>query len=398
MNDIFPSIQQIEKAMHGGGRVIAKRFRFASEVIAILVNRGWSRSFVPRVFRSLDDRDVGSHRPVSFVEEWAKYRASQAHGTTFVEILRQIGVRLSIIAILERRIYTSLVNTCYTEPQLVDIAIEYLLHRRVPITKRDPLASMTHSFSPDQTSRWFAPPEGTFLENSMTPATLLFHNLPFRCSQRKEYAVETALAALPTHNPDTHALHFHTTSWEGANRIIQTTIKNDRGRICLDFGLEPAFYLSQKIQDALGWGYSLGRGSADNEVAILVFSLPRLSLPAPLRFKHLQGEEWTYITGESRRCRRPYAHTSDRPYYEIPEIRGFDFLYGNMVANVSDIRLYGADPIPHDPPKTQLASKTTRGDIFLQEHLVGCLFFQKHIDVNRGEATARSTNRTRRRR
>lgn len=390
-------MKQIEKAMHGGGksRAIAKQFRFGSEVIAILVMRGWSLPFVTRIFRSLDDRDVGSHIPISFVEEWAKYRASLARGT-FATVLRQIGVRPSIVSILERRIYTPLVNTCYSEPQLVDIAIEYLLRRRVPITKHDPLATMTHPFSPDILCRWFAPPEEIILESSFTPATLLFQNLPFRCSQYEERAVQAALAALPTHNPDTHVLHYHTTSWGGCMSIIEKTINNREGRICLDFGLEPAFYLSQKIQDALGWGYLQGR--TDDKVAILVFSLPKVATDTPLRIKHLRGEEWTRVTGESRRCRRPYAHPSERRYYELPEIRGIDFLYGNMVANVADIHSHGADPIPHDPPKTQLASKTARGDIFLQQHLVGCLFFQKHIAAGRENTTPRSTNRTRRRR
>lgn len=383
-------MQQIEKAMRGGGRVSTKRHTFASEAGAILVERGWSPTFVARAFRSLDDKDVGSHRPRFFVEEWAKHRATAVTGT-FKEILRHIGIRATIVSVLERRIYASLVDTCYSESQLADIAIEYLLRRRVPITSRDPLAHMTHPFHPEIWHRWFAPPEDILLETSMTPSTLLFQNMPFRCSQRKQDAVEAALAALPTHSADTHAFHFHTTSWDGANKIIQGTINNSKGRKCLDFGLEPAFYLSQKIQDALGWGYSLGRGSADNEVAILVFSLPRLSLPSPLRFKHLFGYEWTRVTGEARRCERPRAHIHNS-YYEIPEIRNYDFLYGNMVANVRDMFAYDADPLPHDPPKTQLASKTVRGDLFLQVHLVGCLFFQKYIPSNE----ERNGNRTRR--
>ena len=132
MNRAFINIGQIEKAMRMGGRTLAKRHKIASKVIALLVERGWSYSFVSYVFRSLDDRDVGSCRPPIFAEEWAKYRAYHMQ-TAFTTVLRQIGIRPAIIYILERRIYRNLVNTCYSEPQLVDIAIEYLLHRRVPL-------------------------------------------------------------------------------------------------------------------------------------------------------------------------------------------------------------------------------------------------------------------------
>jgi len=396
MNDIFPSIKEIERAMCGGGgssHGLTKHRRFAYDVIAILVSRGWSSSFVTHAFRFLDDRHVGSHRPLFFVEEWAKFRAYQSHASTFATILRQIGVRPQVISILERRIYTSLVNTCYTEAQLADIAIEYLLRRRVPITSPDPMANVTHPFHPEITHRWYT--LDSILESSTLPTNLVFRNFPFRCSQRKENVVNTLLSTLPltNYNPDTHVLHYHTTSWDGANRILQTAINHSAGRSCLDFGLEPAFYLSQNIKDALGWGYSLGQSRSDHEVAILVFSLPRTGVDTTFRIKHLRGDEWTHITRESRRCRRPLRISRDA-YYEIPEIRNYDFLYGHMVANVEDIHSYDSDPLPHDPPKTQLASKTTRGDMFLQTHIACCIFFQKYIPT--GHTANRRTRKTRR--
>jgi hypothetical protein len=405
MDDWFPTPEQVERAMKGGCRVPSTRHTFARELIALLVERGWSRSSVSHMFRSLDDRYVGTHRASLFVEEWAKFRASRTYSrclqatlaspvsvpleypislhrfssrtsTTFASILREIGIRPSIVAILERRIYAPLVDTCYTEPQLVDAAIEYLLRRRVPITKPDPLALTTHPFRPTVVQTWFSPPEGTFPERSLTPAMTLFQNIPFRCSQELEPILAAALRSLPTHNPATHILHFHTTSWGGATRILKTAISHAYGRPCLDFGLEPVFYLSQKIRDALGWGFSLGQSRAENEVAILVFSLPRAT--PPLRFKHLQGEEWVSLTGESRRCIRPNGHEAN-DYYELPEIENYDYVYGHMVANAFDVHKYGVEPVSHDPPKTQLASKTTQGDMFLHAHLAGCLFFQKHI-------------------
>lgn len=62
-------------------------------------------------------------------------------------------------------------------------------------------------------------------------------------------------------------------------------------------------------------------------------------------------------------------------YDEIPEIREYDFIYGNMAANVN-----GITPMTHDPPKKQLASKTNAGDKYLQEKMIGCIFYQKNID------------------
>jgi hypothetical protein len=393
MEDWFPTPEQIDRAMKGGGRVSTSHQTFARELIDLFVERGWSRVFLRKAFRSLEDRHVGSHRAALFLEEWAKYKASRCLQATPAGVLLEIGIRPSIVAHLERRILAPFIGTCYTDPQLVDVAIEYLLRRRVPITQRDPLAFATHPFRPELTRSWFSPPEGFLTERTTTPATILFQNIPFRCSQAVESIVSAAIAALPGTN--TGSIHFHSTSWEGAINILKNGINHAFGRKCLDFGLEPGFYLSQKIREALGWGYSLGQGPFENEITILIFTLPN-RVPAGIRIQHLKDDEWVYVTRESRRCIRP-SEIRRAAYYEIPMIENNDFLYGNMVANTYNVHKRYEDPMPHEPPKTQLASKTTRGDMFLQEQIVGCLFFQKYIPPSTNNTSNRSTRRTMRR-
>jgi len=135
----------------------------------------------------------------------------------------------------------------------------------------------------------------------------------------------------------------------------------------------------------LDWGYALSE-KFDQEVAILVFSLPD-SFPSTLRVKHLEGEEWSTVTQEARKCIPEPQQIRDRVVPEINSIRRYDFLYGEMVANTEDVFRRGAVPRPHTPPKTQLTSKTRKGDAFLQEHLVGCLFFQKYIPQSSSTTT-----------
>ena len=45
-----------------------------------------------------------------------------------------------------------------------------------------------------------------------------------------------------------------------------------------------------------------------------------------------------------------------------------------MVANVEDIE-YGARPETHKPPKLQLVSKTRKGDQYLQDNIIKCIYF-----------------------
>jgi hypothetical protein len=374
MNDSYPTMEEVAASMHGGGTPVPTRSRhFANRLLPLLVERGWSRRAVTHMFRALSDSYVGTHHLYGFAEEWMKYRADHSTAETPTEVLLEIGIRAPIVRLLDARICIPLANTCYTDAQLVDIAIEYLLRRHVSITAPDPFAHQTHPFQPDHINTWFTLPADEEDEDILRPPAI---NLPFHCSSRKESRVQTFLNTLSVHNSDTHDLHFHTTSWPSVYPILRE-LQHTAGRTCLDFGLHPGFYMSQSLNDALGWGHSLS-ANFDYEVAILVFSLPKL-FPPTLRVKHLEGEEWTTVTQQARRCVRDKARLRTGHIPEIASIRRYDFLFGDMVANVKDMRYHSALPLPHTPPKTQLASKTRRGDLFLQEHIVACLFFQKYI-------------------
>jgi hypothetical protein len=77
---------------------------------------------------------------------------------------------------------------------------------------------------------------------------------------------------------------------------------------------------------------------------------------------------------------------------EMPELAHNDLVGGDMVYNVRQV-VEGELPITHTPPKYQLASKKARGDLFLQDCLVGCIYFQKYMPVLTHRARTRKMTR-----
>jgi hypothetical protein len=374
MEDFYPTMKRVAALMRGGGYVSTSQRSLVAQLQSLLVERGWSRSSVLHMFRTLSDTHIGLYPLFEFAEEWMKYKANLSSKETPTEILLEIGIRPPVLRLLNTRILVPLTNTCYTCPQLVDIAIEYLLRRQVPITLPDPHARQTHPFLPDHTGTWFLLAD----DEGRDTVTLQCINLPFRCSSFKEARARALLNTLPGQTPTTHSFHYHTTKWKSIPSILRE-VDHTMGRTCLDFGLHPGFYMSQTLKDALDWGHALS-GKYEQEIAILVFALPDF-FPPTLRVKHLEGEEWTHVTQEARRCVPHPAQIRDRTVPEIDSIRRYDFLYGEMVANTEDVFRRRALPSTHTPPKTQLTSKSRKGDLFLQDHLVACLFFQKHMPV-----------------
>jgi len=360
----------LEKKQRGGGRTVGihQAQPLKRNLLQKFESFGWDPVFLARTFRNLRDDQVGEWVAWMFVEQWAKQRLSRVpDATRFGESFASIGLLPATARRLER-VCEPLLDSSYTIHQIRDVAIEHLIGKYGPVG----LPTATHIMSPEVVNEWFY--HADLRTNLM--------NIPFKCSVEKSREVEVLLRRLTSHDPATSDLHFHTTSWKGCVSIM-TEIDNKLGRTCLDFGTKPGFYCSQKIEDSLQWGVKLSH-AAYEEVAIIVFSLPK-EFPPTLSVKTLLDDEWRIVTGKSRRC-------SD-PTIELPELRGYDMVFGNMVANANRAH-NGETPVTHRPPKTQLCSKKERGDAFLQERIVGILYFQKHVPRTR--ATRRATRSRRR--
>lgn len=314
---------------------------------------GWNRRFLERTFYNLKDTIIADWPNRLFIEEWAK-QMIQEHDS-IQQSLEYIGIHHRVAQYCET-ICSRLIQSSYSKKHILDIAIEYL------VGKYDPLTSPTTTHYRHRTilNKWFY--------DDILKINIL--NVPAKCSLHLSQQITSFLYKIPNHNPNESNLHFHTTSWRNCLNIL-VEIDNKIGRRCLDFGTKPGFYCSQTIQDSLDFGFKK-RDVFHNEVAIIIFSLPKI-FPNTIALKRLEEKEWESIVRMSRQCLEPNV--------ELSPLRGYDMIFGNMAYNVSDIK-EGITPIPHTPPKTQLCSKKEKGDIFLQEHIIGILFFQKYIPLN----------------
>jgi len=309
----------------------------------------------------MTDRFLPHGNDELYMEDLMKVLAHQRglEGPVY-DSLRALGVR-DYIALKVEYVLEPLEDTCYTDSQLLDIAIEYLTGKYKPITP----PTTTHPIEPSQTNVWI--PYKYYYKS------LFVYNIPHRCNTTQAAQQFTnALRMIPSIMDGQTDIRFHSTSWRSADSIMDA-ISHRAGRECLDFGLKQGFYMSTTPEDCIEWCVY----NADcwgNETAIFIFQIPN-PLPTDIRIKYIEGEEWTVITKESRMCSKPI------PALELRALRGYDLLYGDMVQNTSSTRMGKARPDPHRPPKKQLVGKTEKADEFLHHCLVGCVFFQKYNTI-----------------
>jgi hypothetical protein len=334
--EMYEIMEELQKGGHTTGHSTRRNTTRKIQLFNMFIEKGWDPVFVRIQFRNLDDTMLREWPPNIFIEHWAKlyiryYRLRPTIRTT----LRSLGLTHNKTNEL-LPICRSLLGSSYTNIQIIDVAIEYAMGHYDPI-------------------RW------RYFTTEARKHTSL-HQIRSICSISLEPQLQTLLNAIPKDKESTE-LYFHTTSWASCLSILNG-ISHGIGRECLDFGLYPGFYLSQDICVALDWGSKLNK-TMKNQIGILVFSLPR-RFPDTLKRKHLVGREWKDVTHASRRCKK-------QPL-ELEQLLGYDFVYGNMVGNVGDIE-HGIRPEPHTPAKLQLVSKSAKGDVYLQDHIVKCIYF-----------------------
>jgi len=279
----------------------------------------------------------------------------QGFDTTISQTLLNMGIDMKSAKKAEEAI-GSLYNTCYTNKQLIQIAIQYLMGYYKPLTA----VNRTYYYKPAIINEWILFKKQNFKE-------IPIMNISVPCSITLSSALEQQLTTKFGNNR--HSLFYHTTSWESCLRIM-IELRHTAGHKCMDFGVTSSFYVSDSIQNALDWGEKKDK-KFGHEIATLIFSIPKIK-PNHLRYKVLEGPEWSSAMIKSRKCVKLKIGEKN-----ISEITNYDLIYGDMLANPQPV-VQGADPVAHTPPKKQLASKSDAADKFLQECIVGCLFFKKN--------------------
>ena len=335
--EMYEIFEQLQSGGHSRGRFTRKKTTLKTKLLNQFIQKGWDSDFVRTTFQNLDDKMLREWPPNLFIEKWAKqYIRHYGLQTTIRNTLLSLGLTHKEANELVP-ICRSLLGLSYSHIQIIDIAIEYVLGKYDPI-------------------KW-----AYFIQEAKKDTALI--QIRSICSVSLEPQLHTIVNSIPR-DKETTELYFHTTSWRSSLNILDE-INHGIGRICLDFGLNPGFYLSEDIHVALEWGSRLNR-LMSNQIAIIVFLLPK-RFPDTLRLKTLAGQEWKDVTHTSRRCK-------EKDSRELAQLRGYDFVYGPMVANVEDIE-YGARPETHKPPKLQLVSKTRKGDQYLQDNIIKCIYF-----------------------
>lgn len=333
---MYEIMEELQKGGHTTGRSTRKNTQRKTQLFNMFIEKGWDPVFLRKQFRNLGDTMFKEWSPNMFIEHWAKQYIR------YYGLRRTIQTTLLSLGLTRKKtnelvpMCRSLLGSSYSRVQLIDIAIEYA------VGKYDPI-------------KWIY-----FTREAKKHTSLL--QIRSVCLISLEPQLQTLLNDIPREK-ETTELYFHTTSW-GSCLSILNGISHGIGRECLDFGLRPGFYLSQDIRVALDWGYKKSKFAYD-QIGIIVFCLPK-RFPDTLKRKHLTGREWKDVTYISRKCKK-------QPL-ELEQLSGYDFVYGDMVGNLEDIE-FGIRPEPHTPAKLQLVSKSAKGDVYLQEHIVKCIYF-----------------------
>lgn len=313
-----------------------------------IVELGWNPTFVAVAFSRLDDTLLLEYPSRLFIEDYFKALIRRPNVQLSIkESLLRIGLR-SEVAYAVEPLLEPLQGSSYTDNQILDTAVYYLLEQYSPITE----PHTSHLLRPDTVDEWF----------SHKPNVSVF-NMSQPCSSKAVSAIEEALSFIPV--KPTHKYFFHTTSWKGSLSIMEF-LDRSVGRRCLDFGIYPGFYMSETVLDCLVCGAKKNK-LWGNETAIMIFSVPN-TLPPQISYKELRGHEWSSITRQSRECKERQ---------ELPSIRSTDLLYGDVVGNPIAVEQGVEAPTTHSPPKKQLVSKTDAGDAFIHTCLIGCIYFRK---------------------
>ena len=335
-----------------------RKYNHTTDFIDTLVRLGWRREYVEHTFPNLHDELIMNWPQTLLIDTLFKELIQQqGFHTNIKNSLYDLGLREDICVQLDDMLQP-LLDSSYTYTQVLDNAIEYLLGVYAPLTS----PTTTHPIMAEITNSWI---RHTF-ESRTTPLynmtlSCRSHKVNIQCQKAIKQLQHTILSSDST-------FYFHATSWNGSFHIMDT-IDHTIGRHCLDFGIKPGFYLTPQLTNAIKW-CAKNSMKWSHETAIVIFHIPKTTLDS-LSIKYLDNDnEWSGIVRESRECKQRQ--------YEIKSIRVYDFIYGDMVSNPDAVKHGTEIPKKHNPPKIQLVGRSDRADRFLEQCIVGCIYFQKY--------------------
>lgn len=344
----------------GGNRGVRKRVikikstnKLVQKLKEFMIQKGWRKLYIDKVFGNLSDFEIDYETFEFYMTKFARMWFSSINTELCEETLYQIGLS----KIISRRLYKviePLTDASYTNEQLFDYALEYLLGTFLPISTVD-----TQYFVKDI-------PEDEWINHDQ-------YGYCFNISKSKTEWIDynrLEKAINEIHRKD-HTIFYHCTNWKNSLNIINNGPSNHFGRKCLDFGIRPSFYLTPNIDVALSWGLK-SNSIWGKEVAILAFHVSDKILKSrqnsyKVKFFENATDEWKQLTSSSRRCQ-----------VNKNELDDYHFVYGPMLANVPKIHI--EDAKAHKPIKYQLASKKDKTERYLKKNYIGTIWLNKQFN------------------
>lgn len=327
--------------------------KIAPLVKQAFIDAGWDTDFVHRTFENLSDGMAGQYCPPGrFVSGWAYCTFEMMEDLSDMQTcLQTVGLRVDVVRYLMPLILP-LQNNTYSNDQLLTEAILHLL--KVGTYSRIQSQMNGFLYMPEVINTWYKP-TGEYND--------IYLNLIGPCNRNRGSELQTFLSRIPTQLSPGLKLFYHTTSWTSGTWMLNRSFTHSNNPCRSDFGVYPVMYLSDSIYDSVESG-ELHTGLYNGQICIVIFALPQ-SFPDIYTVYDVSGVEWSDLVEQCR--------------YDEEEPIGFsrvDFVYGNVVANPNEVRFCRAKPVPHTPPKNQLACRSDNGQKLLRNSIVGCIFFQ----------------------
>lgn len=382
INDILDG-----KIIRGAGRKRTKQsplfVKHITNIRSILQQSHIRTPIIQKYSRLVED-DIIDYDDADFVVKQLKNNAERiGFKGTISKTLYSLGFTKRIAEHTEKRL-EPFIDTCYTDSQLIDMAIEQIFGLLYNNIIHD--ESRTHYFTPPSSvsnNEWFEVDNSNNLHNSHNKnKTYNVYNASFKVNTAHTESVHKAIYDIiqnKNQNQNTkknntcyedNNIFFHTTTWE-CTKSIMFEIMHSIGRKCLDFGLLPGFYMGTKIQDTLEWGEKISKNMGDkSEIATIVFAIPQ-KYPDNIRYNELSGKDWEEVVSKSRKCK------GTRFEREIDNVYGYDLIYGPMAANPKKIKLDNEVPQKTKDNKMQLVSKSDLADSFVQKNILGIIYYKK---------------------
>ena len=357
----FNYLANDEDILSGGG-YSKKQTTRRDELSALLKSSGWKSAIVDKSLKHIHDKHLSGYHTTTaakgFSNAWLYRNNPDNDSYNIANLLIRSGVKTERAKEIQE-IINPLIGTSYSHYHLIQVAVECVVDEYKPI--RDKFTKYPHYVN--QIGTVFTHPY----------RNIYSINLPYQCRTEYYRNFKQEIDGIRGDYPN-HSIYFHTTNWEVLDIIMRGHIDHTSGKRGLDFCITPSFYISTYGYHAMDWGQKNGP-RWKNEVGVLIFAIPN-KIPKNIKLHYLEGKEWTKVTSLSR------AHTHIPKYItdnELNYLNKYDFIEGDMVANVDDIDKMKDKYIakPHEPAKTQIAIKSFKADEFLEKHLVACCYFSK---------------------